>query len=163
VRIRRLKEPVQFELYLLTTVCLLLAAWMLYLMVALPSTYRAQHWDAAWIIYDGAMLASLLITTWAIWRRRLLSIPAAMISATFLGIDSWFDVSTAQMGTDLAFALTTAVLIEIPLAVFLALFSHRAIKRELRRQHPDADDDTHFSLWNTQLLLDDLPDPLPSE
>ncbi len=126
------KEPIQFELFLLGAVCFLLTAWMVYLALALPSTYRAQNWDVAWLVFDGAMLTSLLITTWALWRRRLLAIPAAMISATFLGIDSWFDVSTAQTGHDLALALLAAVGIEIPLAIFLAMFSHRAIRRELQ-------------------------------
>ena len=137
---RTTREPVQFELILLTTVCLLLAGWMGYLMVALPATYRAQNWGTAWIVFDAAMLLSLSITTWALWRRRLLAIPAALISATFLGIDSWFDVSTAQAGHDL----------------ILALFSHRAIRQELlaARGLEGAPAGT-FSLTRTPLRLAD--------
>ena len=153
---RTTREPVQFELILLTTVCLLLAGWMGYLMVALPATYRAQNWGTAWIVFDAAMLLSLSITTWALWRRRLLAIPAALISATFLGIDSWFDVSTAQAGHDLILALLAAVGIEIPLAVFLARFSHRAIRQELlaARGLEGAPAGT-FSLTRTPLRLAD--------
>jgi len=76
------------------------------------------------------------------------------ISASVLGIDSWFDVSTAQTGHDLVLALLAAFAIEIPLAVFLGMFSNRAIRRELQatRGHDDA---VHgrFSLWRTPLLL----------
>ena len=157
---RTSKEPVQFELVLLTTVCLLLAAWMLYLVVALPSTYRAQNWDTAWIVFDAAMLVSLIVTTWALWRRRLLAIPAAMISATFLGIDSGFDVATAQTGHDLVLASLAAVGIEIPLAVFLAMFSHRAIRHELQATRAgDSVPHGKFSLTRTPMLFVDHSQP----
>ncbi len=151
---RKRREPVQFELMLLSTVCVLLAAWMVYLVVALPSTYRAQNWDVAWIVFDSAMLVSLVATTWALWRRRLVAIPAAMISATFLGIDSWFDVATAQTGHDLILAILAAVAIEIPLAIFLGMFSHRAIRRELQVSRGlDAKEAGRFPLTRTPLVL----------
>lgn len=125
------RRGLQLDVAVLALCCLGLAAWIASLVVALPDTYRAHNWDTAWIGFDCAMLASLLVTTWAAWRQRLLLIPAALVSATLLGVDSWFDVVTSQPGRDLTFALLSAALVELPLAVFLVIVSRRTIHRVL--------------------------------
>jgi hypothetical protein len=111
---------------------------MSYLTVTLPSSYRARNWDAAWIGFDAAMLMSIVITAWSIRRKRQLAIPAAMVSATFFLIDSWFDVLTSRPGLDFTIALATALLAEIPLAFLLFNFSRRSIRRSLVNAHRQA-------------------------
>lgn len=123
---------------LLPLVALGLFSWMSYLTVALPSSYRARNWDAAWIGFDAAMLISIVITAWSIRRKRQLAIPAAMVSATFFLIDAWFDVLTARPGLDFTIALATAFLAEIPLALLLFNFSRRSIRRSLVNAHRQA-------------------------
>jgi len=125
-------------LRLLVLSCFVLAGWMIYLMVDLPVSYRAQNWDLAWIGFDGAMLTTLSATTWSIWKRRQLAIPASMVSATFLIIDSWFDVTTSQAGIDFKLALLSALLVEIPLALLLFRFSRSSIKQSLISAHKHA-------------------------
>lgn len=127
----RRRRHFPFDLGVLVLCCLGLAAWIVYLVVALPTTYRAHNWDTAWIGFDAAMLGSLLVTTWAAWRQRLLLVPAALVSATLLGVDSWFDVVTSQPGRDLMLALLSAALVELPLALFLVVVSRRTIHRVL--------------------------------
>ena len=119
----------------LVLVALILAAWMVYLIIQLPTSYRAQNWDVAWVGFDFAMLASLLVSVWAIWKRRQLAIPAAMVTATLLVVDSWFDVVTSQAGLDLNTALLSAVFVELPLAFLLLNFSRRLIHQSIANAH----------------------------
>jgi hypothetical protein len=122
----------------LPLVALGLFGWMSYLTITLPSSYRAQNWDVAWIGFDTAMLVSIVITAWSIRKRRQLAIPAAMVSATFFIIDSWFDVMTSRPGLDFRISLATALLGEIPLAFLLVNFSRRSIRRSLINAHRQA-------------------------
>lgn len=116
---------------LLIVAPVVLTGWIVYLIVELPTSYRAQDWDIAWIGFDIGMLVCLATTAWALWRRRQLAIPVAIISATFLLIDSWFDVVMSQRGSDFNLAIASAVLVELPLAVFLLHFSRRVIRQSL--------------------------------
>lgn len=122
----------------LPLVALGLLGWMSYLTIALPSSYRAENWDVAWIGFDSAMLVSIVTTAWSIRQRRQLAIPAAMVSATFFVIDSWFDVMTSGSGPDFRIALATALLAEIPLALLLFNFSRHSIRRSLINAHRQA-------------------------
>ncbi len=141
---------------LLLLSCLVLAGWMIYLMVDLPTSYRAENWDVAWIGFDAAMLTTLSATTWAIWRRRQLAIPAAMVSSTFLVIDSWFDVTTSQSGVDFKLALATAFFVELPLAFLLVGFSRRSIRQSLTNAHKRAGIEViSLSLRKTHLSIFD--------
>ncbi len=119
---------VRFTERLLIFVTLALVAWIVYLVLDLPVSYRAQNWDIAWIGFDLGMLVSLGATAWALWYRRQLAIQAAIISATFLAIDAWFDVVTSHAGFDRDAALLSALVVEVPLAIYLAYFSRRAIR-----------------------------------
>jgi hypothetical protein len=138
----------------LPLVALGLFGWMFYLAVALPNSYRAHNWDVAWIGFDAAMFFSIVITAWSIRKRRQLAIPAAMVSATFFVIDSWFDVTTSRPGFDFKIALATAVLGEIPLALLLLNFSRRSIRRSLLNAHRQAGIEiVSISLLRTPLAI----------
>ena len=130
-----------------------LIAWLIYLSVSLPNSYRANHWNLAWVGFDVAMVLALLLTSWAIWKKRQIAIPAALVSATFLVIDSWFDVVTSNPGWDLKLAIILAIL-SCTLAVFLFRFSRRAIRRSLRNAYLRAGRELlSESLWRTPLMI----------
>jgi hypothetical protein len=127
---------------------------MIYILDALPTSYRAEHWNVAWFGYDFAMLITLLSTSWALWNKRQAAIPGAMVSATFLVIDSWFDVVTSNPGWDLKLAIASASLIELPTAFLLLRFSRNAIRNSIQNAHTRAGmDSLSPSLWKTPLTI----------
>ena len=144
---------------LLLTASLILSGWILYLVIALPTSYRASHWDLAWVGFDIGMLATLLTTSWALWKKRQVAIPGAMVSATLLIVDSWFDVVTSNVGNDFKIALATAVLVELPAAVLLFRFSRRAVRRSIQNAHDRAGKTMiTASLWKTPLTIFEMED-----
>ncbi len=131
-----------------------LVAWMIYILNALPTSYRAEHWNVAWFGYDFAMLTTLIATSWALWNRRQASISGAMVSATFLVIDSWFDVITSNPGWDFRLAISSACFIEIPTAYVLVRFSKNAIRHSIHNAHSRAGMDALSpSIWKTPLMI----------
>lgn len=135
---------------------ILLIGWIAYLIIDLPASYRAEHWDVAWVGFDIGMVICLATTSWAMWKRRQVAIPGSMISATFLVIDSWFDVVTSQGGEDLKFAIASALIIELPSAFVLLRFSRQAIKRSIQSAHSHAGiEPTTLSLFKTNLTIFD--------
>ncbi len=103
--------------------------------------------------FDVAMVAVLLLTSWAIWKKRQIAIPAALVAATFLLIDSWFDVVTSNPGWDLNLSVLLAVL-SCSLATFLFRFSHRAIRQSIRNAYLRAGKELlSESLWRTPLMI----------
>ena len=135
-----------------------LFAWISILTFTLPSSYRAQHWVATWVGFDVAMLVSIATTAWAIRKKRQLAIPAAMVSATLLVIDAWFDLMTSRPGIDFKLAVAAAAFGEIPMALLLFNFIKRSIHRSLTNAHQRAGVDyVSTSLARTPLVIfDDL-------
>jgi hypothetical protein len=110
-----------------------LLPWIVLLVVALPSTHRAEHWDVAWAGFD-VMLALLLFTV-AItaWRRSPWLEGAATAAATLLFVDAWFDVLTSSTQAELVVAIVEAVVVELPLAAVCLLVA-RSAEHRLRAQ-----------------------------
>ena len=123
--------PNTWILALMAVGCAALAVWIVYLSIKLPSSYHAENWDVAWIGFDTALLGSLIATTIAMFKHRTVVITFATISATLMFTDAWFDIVTSRTGTEQLLAIGTAVLIEIPIAIALATFSHRRITATL--------------------------------
>ncbi len=148
------KNPFKIHSILLVLAALVLIGWIVYLLRALPDSYRATHWNVAWVGYDFAMTATLLTTSWALWKQRQVAIPGAMVSATFLIIDSWFDVVTSNPGWDQKVALVSALLIELPAAFLLFRFSQIAVRKSIENAHNKAGRElASRSLWKTPLLI----------
>lgn len=148
------KNPFKIHSLLLVLAALVLIGWIVYLLKALPDSYRATHWNVAWVGYDFAMTATLLTTSWALWKQRQVAIPGAMVSATFLIIDSWFDVVTSNPGWDQKVALASALLIELPAAFLLFRFSQIAVRKSIENAHNKAGRElASRSLWKTPLLI----------
>jgi len=139
---------------LLVLASFILVGWMIYLLKALPTSYRAEHWNVAWFGYDLGMTVTLLATSWALWNHRQAAIPGAMITATFLIIDSWFDVVTSKPGWDFKIALSSAIVVELPTAFLLIQFSRNAVLKSIKNAHVHAGIEvTSQSLWKTRLLI----------
>jgi len=151
--LRKLKAH-QIQSLLLIAAVIILFGWISYLMKALPSSYRAEHWDLAWVGFDIGMAATLLATSWALWNKRQAAIPGAMVSTTLLIIDSWFDVVTSTPGWDFKIAFVSAFLIELPAAFLLLRFSSKAVHGSIANAHSKAGKElASASLWRTPLMI----------
>jgi len=104
-----------------------LAAWTFVMGVGLPRHYAAQHWDAAWVGLDIAEIVFLLLTSWGVWKKRLITVVFAIVTSTLFLCDGWFDCVTARDG-QLRGALIAAIVLEAPAAIVLT----RAALRILR-------------------------------
>jgi hypothetical protein len=106
---------------------LFLIAWTVALALTLPRHYEAARWGALWVGFDIGLATSLAVTAWAAWRRRQLVIVAALVTATLLVTDVWFDVLTAGTRDDLLVSIVSALVGNIPLALLLIVVAYRLI------------------------------------
>ncbi|MEJ2865592.1 hypothetical protein [Actinomycetospora flava] len=97
---------------------LVLVPWIGVLAATLPHRYEARHWTLAWVGFDVALMAGLAVTAWMAWRARPALVVPALITATLLVCDAWFDTTTAQRSDVLVSALS-ALLLELPMAAVL--------------------------------------------
>jgi hypothetical protein len=97
---------------------LVLVPWIGILAATLPHRYEARHWTLAWVGFDVALVIGLAATAWMAWRARPAVIFPALVTATLLVCDAWFDTTTAQRSDVLVSALS-AVLLELPMAAVL--------------------------------------------
>jgi hypothetical protein len=163
--IRRLAQPVddlptagwllrrvrEFRVVLIVGSVVLLLPWTVDLAITLPRVYVAQHWDRTWVGFDVLLFVMLVGTGVLGWLRRQLVVLTSFATGLLLICDAWFDVMTAGP-RDLWLSLTTALVLELPLAVVLivtALQLQRLIAARLWVVDPDA------SVWQVRI-------PLPS-
>jgi hypothetical protein len=118
-RTRTMERIRKWRLVLILLCVAALIPWTVYLAITLPSHYEARNWVATWVGFDILLLAMLIATAIAGWRRRQLLFPTAFASGVLLICDAWFDVMTSQPGADLMQALLSALLVELPLAFVL--------------------------------------------
>jgi hypothetical protein len=104
---------------------LILLPWTAWLVLSLPSTQTAHHWDLAWAGFDAALAAALGTAGLAARRGSPLAAPAAIVAATLLASDAWFDLLTSRGTAELAMAAVEAVLIELPLAALCLVYGTR--------------------------------------
>jgi hypothetical protein len=100
--------------FLLCAVILL--PWTALLFITLPYHYGANHWRLAWGGFDILLGVALAGTAIAALRRSPLAEVAAAVTGTLLVCDAWFDVLTSHGRSDVAQAVASAVLIELPIA-----------------------------------------------
>jgi len=93
--------------------------WTLVLAYRLPARHTSDHWDVAWVGFDLVLALSLAATGLTIARRSAWAPSAAAVAATLLFCDAWFDVVLASGHDGQVEAILEAVLVEIPLAIFL--------------------------------------------
>ncbi len=113
--------------------CVVLAAWIGVLAVTLPRYYRSGDWRGAWVGFDLAELVTFAVTAWAAWRGRQVLIMCLIVLATLLLADAWFDVTLDVRTSGFLFSLLSALLVEIPLAVFAILAARRLLRLTIGR------------------------------
>lgn len=123
-RVLAAARPRRRLLALLTGCAVVLVPWTGYLAATLPARHTTGQWKFAWVGFDVALLICLAAAAWLGWRRRRAAVPALVATAALLLADAWFDVLLDWGGADPLdgwTSLAMAVLVEIPLAVFLLL------------------------------------------
>jgi hypothetical protein len=131
--------------------------WCVYLGLALPPHYVADHWALAWIGLDVAEVSMLFASAWAAWRQRALLILFTIVGATLFLLDAWFDVTTANHG-DITQSLVLALFLEVPSAIALLWVARRAVIR-LSLTHGVGDFSTMpmYKVVLTREVLDTIP------
>ncbi|GAB3958556.1 hypothetical protein GCM10029978_003720 [Actinoallomurus acanthiterrae] len=108
---------------------LALVPWLFVLASSLPATTTAAHWPIAWVGLDTLEALALITTGVLLTRRDPRGCLTAMVTATLLTADAWFDVSTAAPGADQITAVAMAACLEIPLAVLCTVLALRTLPR----------------------------------
>jgi hypothetical protein len=106
--------------------------WLVYLSVTLPENYVAHNWPATWVGFDILLVGFMLATAVLGYLRRQLLMLAAFTSGVLLICDAWFDLMTAGP-KDLWLSVVTALLIEVPLAIFLITGAQRIARLTMMR------------------------------
>jgi hypothetical protein len=118
----------RFFLTVVTASSLVLIPWIAYLAMSLPTRYVAAQWKVAWVGFDIALVVMLSWTAWNAWHRRQMLILSAIITATLLVCDAWFDVVLDWGRRQVAVSIATALLAELPLAGLLVRVAMRLIR-----------------------------------
>ncbi len=95
---------------------LVLVPWTAFLFVSLTPRYVANHWRVAWGGFDVGLGLALASTALTVARRSAYAEVTATITGTLLCCDAWFDVLTSRGVSDIAQAVASALLVELPLA-----------------------------------------------
>lgn len=93
-----------------------LIPWIALLFATLPRHYVVNHWPLAWGGFDVVLGVALATTGILVARRSPYAEVTAAITGTLLCCDAWFDVLTSRGTSDVAQAIASAVLIELPIA-----------------------------------------------
>jgi hypothetical protein len=122
--VRRLRHR---RLALTIAAPLVLLPWIVYLAMSLPDHYVARNWAAAWVGFDIFLLAMFALTAvFGLLRRQLLLL-TGFGTGLLLLCDAWFDVMTAAPD-DRPAAITSALLVELPVAVLLISGTLRLVR-----------------------------------
>jgi hypothetical protein len=106
--------------------------WLGYLSVTLPANYVAHNWPVTWIGFDSLLVVFMLATALLGYLRRQLLILAAFTTGVLLICDAWFDLMTAEP-KDVWLSVTTALLVEVPLAIFMIFGAQRLLRFTMMR------------------------------
>ena len=106
--------------------------WLVYLSLTLPQNYEAHNWPTTWIGFDILLVAFMLATAVFGYLRRQVLLFFAFTSGVLLICDAWFDLMTAGPD-DLWLSVVTALLIEVPLAIFLIRGAQRILRLTMMR------------------------------
>ncbi|SPM29335.1 hypothetical protein [Mycobacterium terramassiliense] len=125
-RVRRIR------LSLMTGGSIAMIPWLGYLSMTLPQNYVAHNWTLTWIGFDVLLVGFMMATALLGYLRRQLLVPAAFTTGVLLICDAWFDLMTAGP-KDVWLSVTTALLIEVPVAVFMIFSAQRLLRLTLMR------------------------------
>ena len=137
VRLRRSRGRL---LALLVGAAVVLPPWIVYLAVSLPDQHDSEQWKLVWVGFDIALLACLVAAGWLGARRRRRAVPVLVANATLMLCDAWFDVMLSWHAADWWTSVVMAVVVEVPLAVFLFVRAHLLLAVPKRRHTVTARD-----------------------
>ena len=137
VRLRRSRGRL---LALLVGAAVVLPPWIVYLAVSLPDEHDSEQWKLVWVGFDIALLACLVAAGWLGARRRRRAVPVLVATATLMLCDAWFDVMLSWHAADWWTSVVMAVVVEVPLAVFLFVRAHLLLAVPKRRHAVTARD-----------------------
>ncbi len=106
--------------------------WLVYLAMTLPENYVAHNWPATWVGFDILLVGFMLATAVFGYLRRQVLLFAAFTSGVLLICDAWFDLMTAGPD-DVWLSVVTALLIEVPLAIFMISGAQRIMRLTMMR------------------------------
>ena len=106
--------------------------WLGYLSVTLPENYVAHNWPITWIGFDVLLVGFMLTTAVLGYLRRQLLVLAAFTTGVLLICDAWFDLMTAGP-KDIWLSVITALLVELPLAIFMITSAVRIMRLTMMR------------------------------
>jgi hypothetical protein len=106
--------------------------WLVYLSMTLPENYVAHNWPITWVGFDILLVGFMLATAVLGYLRRQLLMLSAFTSGVLLICDAWFDLTTAGP-KDLWLSMVTALLIEVPLAIFMINGAQRIVRLTMMR------------------------------
>jgi hypothetical protein len=106
--------------------------WLVYLAMTLPENYVAHNWPATWVGFDILLVGFMLATAVFGYLRRQVLLFAAFTSGVLLICDAWFDLMTAGPN-DVWLSVVTALLIEVPLAIFMISGAQRIMRLTMMR------------------------------
>ncbi|BCZ21276.1 hypothetical protein MYSE111917_25235 [Mycobacterium senriense] len=122
--------------------------WLGYLSVTLPENYVAHNWPITWIGFDVLLVGFMLTTAVLGYLRRQLLVLAAFTTGVLMICDAWFDLMTAGP-KDIWLSVITALLIEVPLGIFMITSAVRILRLTMLRLwllHPG------MRLWHLPLF-----------
>jgi len=122
--------------------------WLVYLYVTLPDRYVAHNWTVTWVGFDILLVGFMVATAVLGYLRRQLLMLAAFTSGVLLICDAWFDLMTAGP-KDLWLSVTTALLIEVPLAIVMITGAQRIVRLTMMRLRRM---DSETRLWQVPLF-----------
>jgi hypothetical protein len=137
---------------IVTTACVLLIPWTVFLAVTLPRRYVAGHWSLTWVGFDVGLGVSLAVTAILAWHARQALIPACFITATLLACDAWFDITTSSTLRDTVFSVLSATFVELPLACLLGVVGARLVRFVVLRAQSLTQPEGPISLCRTPVF-----------
>jgi hypothetical protein len=124
----RVRRRRRFGLLIMTSCCVVLAAWIAILILTLPTRFTASDWRAVWVGLDIGELLGFAAIAWAAWHQRQIVIFFLIITGTLLVCDAWFDVALDYGTPDFTASVLSAVLVELPLAFLLFTAARRLVR-----------------------------------
>ncbi len=99
----------RWMLVVLSAAAVLLVPWMVVLGLTLQADTEVRNWSLAWIGLDVLMATGCATTALLGLRGDPRARLTASATAAVAVLDAWFDITTAQPGTDLTQAVACAV------------------------------------------------------
>jgi len=135
------RRPRSLFLTVVVSASVTLIPWIVFLAISLPKTYIVKQWTAVWTGFDIALLLTILSCLWAALKRRQVLIIFAIMGATLLICDAWFDIMTASTNSDQWVSIASAAFGEIPFAILLLMVARRLLRltMQLAREQAGAE------------------------